>query len=313
MKRCQAAIFVLSLSLLSCATHTDTLVEVAYAFRDLADEYANSGMVDDAIRTHRKALELYSRLSDSRYSLALLLLQSGKAKKALEEISILEQQAEITDEEQIKLVAYYYVVTGEYDRAATQYAEIFESGAGDYHSWYNAGILKMKMENTAEAEEYFLKAREADDSSVDAAGRLAEIYFEEGNYAKVVLILGNFDSELGSRPSLGIALLESCVLLEDYSSAFAIMDNLYEAMGVGEKLEEELRDRYLEEMYSITRLLAVVAMDDERALNYVSELVAAEYFGPGRWEELLEDIEDIALVPNTKEFLRSHISASPGI
>lgn len=304
-----AAFCLACLVLLSCATPSVATVDAAVAFTEVGRTYIELGMVSEAIQAFRKSLELYPALNDARFELALLLVKSNRMADALAEISYLDQQKTSNWEQTRKLLGFYYAALGENSEALEVYEQLIDAEGGDYHSYYNAGLMSLRMDLIEDAEKYFSRAFISDSSQVGAAVQLARLHYSRAEYTKVVLGLEEFQSDIVDSPSDAVILINSYIRLEDYLSGLTLMERVVDRYGTGVSIDEDARSGYSDMLYKAVELASSIAMDDDLSLKFARILSEAEYVEVEDWESLLESVSGITLVPNTIDFIRERTIA----
>jgi tetratricopeptide (TPR) repeat protein len=315
--------------------------------RQLAEVYGRAGKLDEALKILESLFEIDNNDLDILAALADLYLDRNDYRKALDLYQKLLQREGKNPEVKLRVgMAYYGMVqrdTTLIPKAKSVFEEVVRELPNDWRAPLHLGALALMEKNDSVASSYFERVTTLASWNADAWWFLGNIYFEHGEYRKVVdlmeraiqsapkdyrlyLLSGMAYSQLGL-PNQAAATLEkslalnpndlntlgSLALTYDGMKQFPKSDSLYERA-----LQLDPNAHLILNNYSYS--LAERDLQLHRALEMAQRAVAAEpnnasyldtlgwiYYKLGRWKEAEQYISEAVKTGHASAVVHEHL------
>lgn len=227
--------------------------------------YGQQGRWDEAEQEFRHAMELDPKSVQPRGALARVLLVRGEKAKA--EQTLKEAKQALGDNpDAYRMLADFYVLTGQLDKALAEYASLYEQHPGDLRAKKNYVQLLIdthRLDQATKLNDEILKANPKD---VDGMILRGQVLRAQGHFQEAVQIL-------------------STALQLDAGNAVAHyqLGLCYNALGNAEQGEQELRNAVglrpdVAEGQRALAGMALVKMDIETVRNCADAIIKAQPF-----------------------------------
>jgi tetratricopeptide (TPR) repeat protein len=274
---------------------------LARRYKELAGVYNRSDYVDRAISEYKLAIAADPESFFLRVELAELYWHVGRVGEAIHEAEdVLKSDPDYPDAHRL-LARLYWHMLGEdqsektnkdYLHKAIEHMEaLTRLQPSDLDSWQVLGRL-YKMNNQGQkAEEAFRKVLNVDPDSREGLGSLAQLYFEQGDYAGTVDLLKKIPEADMDPPLLGM-LGYAYSQTHDYDSAVAA----YERALAKDPENKELRRAYAEALMGTGNTTAargelekILKADPDDAATYLQ--MAKLDRQEGRFDQARKELE----------------------
>ncbi|MDR2848736.1 MAG: tetratricopeptide repeat protein [Bacteroidales bacterium] len=241
--------------------------------------YRAAQLMDSAVLVHRDIVKLQPDDADLRMDLAMLHLEAGQFKKALNEIQIIEKAYGFTTE---VAIARYQVYSKKGDVKATE--KLLRKSIREIPDELRFYGLLAEMYSSIgkekEAQENYRKLLDADPENALGYLSMIEFYKEYGNYEKVLsemqrmYDIKTIDTDL--KVELYLSLTNDTVFARKYAHR---MDDMLEQLG--KKYPDNFRVRMVNADRNLRQQNLKAAKDD---LLFITDRVPTNVF---LWEQLL--------------------------
>ena len=222
---------------------------LARRYKELAGVYNRSDYVDKAISEYKQAIDADPESLFLQVELAELYWRVGRSGDAIHEAEdVLKSDPNYPDAHRLLAHIYWHMLGENQPEKANKDAlakaiEHMEAltrvQPSDLDSWQALGRLYKLNNQPQKAEEAFKKILNVDPDSTEGLGGLAQVYFEQGDYAATVDLLKKVPDENMDQPLLGM-LAYSYTQTHDFDSAV----DLYEKALAKDPENQELHRAY---------------------------------------------------------------------
>jgi len=206
---------------------------LARRYKELAGVYNRSDFVDKAISEYKLAIDADPESLFLQVELAELYWRAGRAGDAIHEAEdVLKSDPDYPDAHRL-LAHIYWHMLGENQpekvnkdalaKAIEHMEALTRVQPSDLDSWQLLGRLYRLNNQPEKAEEAFKKVLNVDPDSIEGLSSLAQMYFEQGDYAEAVGLLKKIPDEAMDQPTLNM-LAYSYTQTHDFDSAVAVYE-----------------------------------------------------------------------------------------